>query len=285
MNWSDATTEMVMTLLLLTLVLGMRASLEAQASMDIPANFVAGGVYVTLPTNRGSLHLYTNTGGGSVILSKEAAARLGLMTKPVADPEVQAELGADVKSVDGLHIEPPFPPLPSRIFVVQHTSAIPGWPRHADGFIGAKWFEGGIWTWDYPAQKLRREPTTWRPTSSMHEAVVSFKTNLDGSRPNNFPRINVLVGGQSVPMLLDTGAETLVTESALKMLKDGLPVLRSTSMLQASLFEKLHALHPDWSYLRDAQVTTHSAMLRVNFVIIAGQKTGPVWFTERPNAA
>jgi hypothetical protein len=101
----------------------------------------------------------------------------------------------------------------------------------------------------------------------------------------NFPRIVVRIDGDSLPMLLDTGAETLLTASALAALHDGGPAFRATSMIAHSVFARWHNDHPRWPVVDSAQVVTHSRMIRVPHVDIAGILTAPVWFTERSDAS
>lgn len=93
------------------------------------------------------------------------------------------------------------------------------------------------------------------------------------------------IDGTDVPLLLDTGAETYLTTAALAALNDGGPQFRATSMIVASLFDAWHKKHPDWRVIEDAQTTTHSPMIEVPRVDIAGVAVGPVWFTKRGDDA
>ncbi len=268
------------------LAAGLIAAAPVPGATDVPARFVADRVYVDLPLKSGgTLDLYTDSGGGSLILSRRAATRVGLALHPIDNPQVRAALGKDARSASPPALAGALPPLPARLFVVARAAQMPTWPEQGDGFLGAKWFEGGIWTWDYPAHHLRREDAAWVAGRGLHETALGFLTSADGSRPTNFARIEVGIDGQTVPMLLDTGAETFLTPAALARLGDGGPALRATSMIEASLFDRLHARHPDWAYVPVAQVATGSPMLLVPSVEIAGLRSGPVWMTRRSDAA
>lgn len=248
---------------------------------EVPSEFVADTVYVKLPVGSDALRLYTDTGGGSLIVSRAAASRLHLKIMPINDPEAKAELGPDAAAILPPELASPLPPLPARAFLAQRAAQIPSWPEQGDGFVGAKWFEGGIWTWDYAHHKLRREAPTWAPSSNAHGTSLGFKTEKDGTRPTNFARIEVELDGRKIPMLLDTGAETMLSSAALDQIGDHGPALRSTSMLRASDFDRLHQTHPTWPFIANAQLATNAPMLLVPFVEIAGIRSGPIWFTRR----
>ncbi len=265
---------------MLTMFLLLSAAVASNRA-EIPSEFVADTVYVNLPVGRDAIRLYTDTGGGSLIVSRAAASRLHLRITPISDPDAKAELGPNAAAIEPPKLADPIPPLPARAFLVERAAQIKSWPEQGDGFVGAKWFEGGVWTWDYVHHRLLREGSTWAPQANAHSAALGFKTGADGTRQTSFARIEVNVDGQAIPMLLDTGAETMLTKAALDSLGDGGPSLRATSMLRASDFDRLHEEHPDWPFIANAQLTTNAPMLRVPFVEIAGLRSGPVWFTRR----
>ena len=116
-------------------------------------------------------------------------------------------------------------------------------------------------------------------------STLGFKTEANGARKTNFPRIKIKLDGREIAMLLDTGAETMLSKAALDQIGDDGPALRSTSMLEASVFDRLHDDHPGWPFIPNAQLATNAPMLRVPFVEIAGIRSGPVWFTRRSDEA
>jgi hypothetical protein len=168
---------------------------------------------------------------------------------------------------------------------VPNVRELPGWPEQGDGILGAAWFAGRIWTWDYPRRRFSLESSTWRPQWAARCVRLGFKTSATSARVANFPRIDVAVAGRRLPLLLDTGAETYLSDPALSQLHDGGPRMRATSMISASVFSAWHRAHPDWPLIDDAQVGTHAAMIRVADVDIAGLHSGPVWFTHRSDAS
>lgn len=279
-----------MSLQILALTAGLLAgSLGAcHAGTVLPSRFEAGRVYVTPRAASGSrLTLYTDSGGGGPLLSRAAAERLHLPLRPATDPDMKAELGADAMLAPFPHFakDDPTPPPPERqTAVVRRVAQVPGWPEQGDGLLGQSWFGGHVWTWDYPARKFILEHANFAAPKSARAVPLGFKTDAHGKRVTNFPRIVVKIDGADVPLLLDTGAETFLTPVALAALKDGEPRLRATSMIAKSLFDALRKKHPGWRVIPDAQVGTHAAMIEAPDVEIAGLHSGPVWFTERPDA-
>ena len=204
---------------------------------------------------------------------------------PATDPDLLQALGAGarVASAPVFARLPGLPPDASFV-VLKEIVQIPGWPSQGDGILGQAWFGGHVWTWDYGRRKLILRPDGWTPGAKAHPVSVSFKTDAAGQRETNFPRIEIRVDGETIPVLFDTGAETYLTPEALKGLNDGGPRLRATTMIMHSVFERWHAAHPDWAVIENAQVATHSRMMRLPSVEVGGVTTGPVWVTERPDA-
>jgi hypothetical protein len=262
------------------LLAGLASAATAMAGEIVPSRFEADTVYVLLPTARGPVELYTDTGGGGFILSERAADRLHLKVGKADNAALSAELGAQARIAAPPQLTGRLPKLPARAIVLPRAAQIPAWPEQGDGFVGASWFAGGIWTWDYPGHRLVHERSDWRPPADARTVALSFKVDPDGTRPTNFARVQITIDGRALPMLLDTGAETFLTEDAVQRLGGG-PQLRATSMIAASVFDQWRSAHPDWRFIDNAQVATNAAMIEVPSVEIAGFRTGPVWFTRR----
>lgn len=269
----------------------LAASAHAQPPCDLPSRFEADRVYVTPTTQDGQvLRLFTDSGGG-LFLRQAAATRLGLEAVAPDDAKKETNDAAQAQPstvrlpafADGKGIPPPMsgdgrvPVMPPRI-----QAPLPGLSAD-DGMLGQAWFSGRIWTWDYPGRKLRIEGAHWRASKDMRRVPLGFKTSASGTRELDFPRIEVTIDGHALPLLLDTGATTVLTPDALAALDDGLPAERATSMIANSVFQAWHKAHPDWRIIEDAQAGTGSAMIEVPDVEIAGWRVGPVWFTHRAN--
>lgn len=256
---------------------------EAQR-FEIPSQFSANQVYVRLETlDRKPLELYTDSGGGSLILGKAAAERLHLTMVPIQDADAVAELGAHARETIAPLLRPEQPPLPTRVFVIDSPRQMSAFPEQADGVVGAAWFAEGIWTWDYPRHHLYKESHDWRPTPGAHRATLGFQTDSAGKRTTNFARVDISVDGRAMQMLLDTGAETFLRPEALALIQDREPLLRATSMIRASIFDSWRKAHPEWRFVDNAEVSTGAPMILVPQVRIARLRAGPVWFTRRPD--
>lgn len=273
------------SLLLAWLIAGVSSTTQA---VPLPTQFEGDLVYVIPRVGESeTLRLYTDTGGG-YFLSSEAVARLKLDAQP-APPELQQEMGplarlarlpASLPESDlprGLGLDGAIPVMPDR-----SGGILPG-ANPMDGMLGAPWFGGRIWTWDFAGRRLIHEASDWTATAGMQRVPLHFKQAPDGRRVTHFPRIAVRIDGRELPMLLDTGAMTVLAPEALQTLDDGAPAQRATSMIADNVFQAWRSAHPEWRVIEKAQAGTGSAMIEVPEVEIAGHLVGPVWFTHRPD--
>lgn len=260
-------------------------SFAAQAG-DMPAQFEADLVYLVAEGDNGrTLQMYTDTGGG-LFLKHAAVERLQLETV-AADPALVREMGPDTRTTRfpafavaaGIPapalLDGTMPVLPAEL-----STSLPGM-HEDDGMLGQAWFADRIWTWNYPARRFRIESPDWQATEDMRRVPLGFRADAEGMRLTSFPRIDVSIDGHVVPLLLDTGAMTVLTAQAMGALDDGLPAQRATSMITDSVFRAWREAHPEWRVIETAQAGTGSAMIEVPEVEIAGWRVGPVWFTHR----
>ena len=156
-------------------------------------------------------------------------------------------------------------------------------PGGGDGMLGQRWFAGGVWTFDYPAQKLILRAASFAPTTEMrqHAAPLGFHKARLGFREHNHPRIVVAVAGETVEALFDTGATVWLSPEAMNIMNASGDAERGTCFAAASLFERWHRTHPDWRVIEGGCTKTGAALIEVPEVEVAGLKTGPVWFTHR----
>lgn len=269
------------------LVLGAAGVAANTPAHVLPTSFEADRVYVVPETTDGKrLRLYTDTGGGQ-FLTESAVKRLGLRITPAPEPESADESG------DGGQFAA-FPeqrsdrsiPLPSdadRFWVMPAEMVRKQGFDIGDGLLGQAWFDGHVWTWDYPGERLTLEGSDWTPSRTATRVALGFRTGEEGKRETGFPRMTIHVDGKPIDVLLDTGATTTLTPAALKVLADGGPADRATSMIVDTQFKAWQKAHPDWRVIEGAQAGTHSAMIEVPAVEIGGATVGPVWFTHRPD--
>ncbi len=280
-----------MRYVLLQLLLPMAATHAA----TIPTRFEADRVFATPTTTTGeTLRLYTDTGGGANLLCRNVARRLGLRVETLPPNEkLASELGDDL----GRATLPPSRPdagIPANqdgdaSFLV-HDCAKVG-KGLGEGLLSQHWFAGRTWTWDYPAQRLSLENANWTPASGARSVPLGFRRAEADSPAFHMPRIVVRIDGKPIDMLLDTGATGAPTRQALVAQPTPAPVngVRATSFITKSTLDTWHAAHPEWIVVDKADDLFApkfiARAIRVPHVDIAGSTIGPVWFTERPDAA
>lgn len=276
--------------LLLAAALSTTAATAVDADTDtgttLPARFESDLVYVA-PTfvDGSSLLFYTDTGGGYFI-DADVAKKQGIATVAGSE-DLRRELGPGAmlarlpaqqedRSIPlGIANDGAIP-----ILADAKRGQLPGM-RPVDGMLGAPWFAGRVWTWDFKAARFRVEGADWAAGSATRRVPLGFKRAPDGSAGLAYPRIEVRIDGKVLPLLFDTGAMTVLAPEALAALKDGAPAQRATSMIVDTVFQAWRKAHPEWRVIEAAQLGTGSAMIEVPEVEIAGWRVGPVWFTHR----
>jgi hypothetical protein len=256
----------------------------------IPTRY-SGHRFVAAPTlaGGGNLTLLTDSAGGTILFAA-AAQRLKL-----AIVEVAAEHGAPEKMrlaelpafEPGSAIPPPKGTSNGRLIVADLKSGeVPEFMKRYDGLLGQQWFAGRVWTFDYPGRRLLwRAPGDLPPHDAAHEVRLGFRTSPSGERATNFARLPVMVDGEVIDFLFDTGATNVLPDKVLQAIGDGEPAERGTSFLTRSQFDRWHKKHPQWRALDNVKTLTGSAMIEIPEVIIAGHAVGPVWFTVQPDRA
>lgn len=225
--------------------------------------------------------LFLDTGGGGNLLSDAVAARLGLPVR--TEPN-----GARTAPAPGtgtwrdLPLARSGPPAPGRFHVVsaERSPMQPLFVTALGGLLAGGWFADRVWTMDYPHHQLWLRDAPPRETGR-EWIPIYLRTDAQGRHPTNLPRLRVVVDGDTLDMLLDTGASTRLTDSALSVIGDGGPAGRATSFVTAEWFDRWHARHPDWPTVEHADIVSGFGMIRVPTVRVGGTDVGPVWFTMR----
>jgi hypothetical protein len=157
-----------------------------------------------------------------------------------------------------------------------------GFPA-ADGFLGNGWFADRVWLFDYPDRRLALLPDGTAPRR-MGGATVPLAFRSGNPRAaQKMGRVRVAVDGDSLDLLFDTGATTVLTDSALASIGDGRPASRAASFVTRSVFDRWHARHPDWRVVLRGERGTDADMIEVPAVDAGGVRSGPAWFTARPD--
>ena len=96
------------------------------------------------------------------------------------------------------------------------------------------------------------------------------------------PRIQVIVDGDTIDMLLDTGATSVLSPEAIAIVEPG-PAVRASAFAAAHLWDGWRSKHPDWRVIVGGEANTRADLIGVPHVWIAGYDVGTVWFAKRPD--
>jgi len=263
-------------------VLGLVASAGASADQRLPAKLEAGRFVLEITTEDGRVSRWFTDSGGGLFVTAEAVERLDLETIEVDEGEGRKSRYAALPRSAGAAIPPPLEN-EGRLFVFTQEPGRRGpFEESFDGMLGQAWHAGRRLVFDYPAGTL----TELAPESPLPETAASvllgFKTDDEGVRELDFPRLTATIDGEPIELLFDTGATVTLTDAALEALGGG-PRERATSFVVAARFDEWRARHPEWRVLEAAEAGTGSALLEVPAVAFAGVTVGPVWFTRRPD--
>lgn len=243
---------------------------------------------VDLPTvDRDTLHLLADTGGGGgMLLTDNYLAKHRLAT------EEMMEGGQHFKIVSFAAIsdQPGFPTPAMMIAGESKVGFLPAsdWPfAHVDGVLGHKWFAGRVWCMDYLNKTLKVNSQLRPAASDKHVTKLGFQSNAFGMRGSEFPRIEIIVDGDTLQMLFDTGATIIMSDSA-RAAMNSTEYSMATSFIIESVFVKWKKKHPEWRVIQNGDVQfalrgVLAGSIEVPQVTVAGHQVGPVWFTSRPD--
>jgi hypothetical protein len=150
--------------------------------------------------------------------------------------------------------------------------------RRTDGQLGYDWFTDRIWTLDYPGRRILLHATTPPRVDGEHETPLGFVVDSAGHRIGVVPRIAIVVDGDSLNMLFDTGATIWMPDAARAAVGGNEGSERAVSLIWQSIFDRWRQRHPEWPVVADGDEVSHAPLIRVPSVRIAGFDTGPVWF-------
>ena len=204
--------------------------------MEFPVEFVGNRFFVVTD----GLRLYTDTGGGYWI-SRVAVERLGLRVTTEETEEGRLDF-----------VELPFEP-GREIPVLDQEFP---W---ADGLLGAPWFAGRVWTFDYANGRL------------LTDGAIAEDTHTIALRGSPYATIEASIAGETFPFLFDTGATVQAADGD-----------RGTCFLIGSLFDRWRAMY-GWPVAENVDQGVAPAM-HAPEVIVAGHTVGPVEFGRRPDA-
>ena len=127
----------------------------------------------------------------------------------------------------------------------RHVLPPPNRALDFDGMLGQAWFADRVWTFDYAARRLLLHLEAPTPMPGAHRVSLGFQTDSSGRRATSFPRISVVVGGDTLHLLFDTGATGALPPAAVAALGDTLPPVRATSFITTEVLNRWRERHPE----------------------------------------
>lgn len=265
--------------ILATALAATPAGAKPATAQVLPTVYEAGHFYAVPETVDGQkLKLLVDTGGagggGRYVLLPSTVKRLHLPTRTCD--------GIEVASLPHFKpdqsLPPPIAPACGQVALIGTID-----------ILGAGYLPGRTWTFDYPDHRLQAEGSDWHPSPDAYKAPLGFPKSPDGSLSDGFATIEIKVDGQTIPMLLDTGATAHPTAAGEKA--SGTPTVNGegvTSYITTSVLERWHKAHPDWRVVDKGDdlggPKQASRLIEVPNIEIADWSVGPVWFTERADA-
>jgi hypothetical protein len=152
-----------------------------------------------------------------------------------------------------------------------------------DVFFGQNLFMGKSWTIDYPGRKVWVN-TPLNRTDQMRPGMesIGFKKNESGEKIFGHPSMQIVVDGDTIDVLFDTGATIILSDNGKKALHTDKKTIAG-SFIASSVFDKWRTRHPEWKYFE--KTDRSNDVIEVPGITIAGVEAGPVLFARRPDSA
>ena len=253
----------------------------AAATLLLPSHFSGNLVFLTPTVSDGrSLNILLDTGGYDLI-APGTVDSLGLPTAPVSLGSRPRATVAFPKFLPGASI-----PVPATRWLIARPEAFAStFALNVDATLGASWFASGALSIDYRRQQVALE------SISASQQTVSIEVKSAPPPVEQLPGetlvlVPVSVGGESLSMLLDTGATARIRPEFRTRMPDASAV-RQVSFASRSLVERWHREHPDWPFVPNgAELPSGSGfrnadMIRVDVLSVGMRRAPPTWFLAR----
>lgn len=229
----------------------------AQEATPLPCQFEHGLITLLVPQPcQDTLRFYLDTGGIDALYRSGQRKRCS----PPSSERDQPNTIASCFRANGI-------PWPTGLELQRSRERDPGW----DGMLGRGWFGTGRWRFDLGAKKLAA--VTNDPMPNAETVTLGKRPSAVAGSAGSLLRIPVLISGDTVHLLFDTGA---------RMIDDrGVP--HATSFISDSLFNRWHARFPEWTVLpaMDHSLRRSADQIIVPELTIGTRTIGPVVFTLR----
>ena len=263
----------------------------------IPSRFIDGARFYIqiLSVNNDTLLGFADTGGGFTAIYPGTVDRLQLAGQVQTIQSEIGELGAlpftDVVKDDRIpKIEIPFfltlkessfmvPP--KQIMESEIREIVKAIPH--DIFLGQYFFIGKAWTFDYRKQEVWvNTPVLKTNANAANVQLLGFKKDKDGKKLYGHPSMKVVIDGDTLDVLFDTGASFLLSAAGRTNLNTT-QLSMGGSFIARSVFDRWRQKHPDWKVFEKSD--GQADIIEVPEIKIGSYTAGPVLFSVRPDEA
>ena len=222
------------------------------------------------------IKFYTDTGGGRV-MAQSAVRKMGIIPDTTF-----VERGKTVQMVD---LAPYFQKQGLPAPVAPHM-AVTEFSGESEGLLGSSWFADKVWNFDYQNKTLAIvQKIKWSKAMTKHTVNLGFQKDKAGQKTTHFPRIPMVVEGDTLQVLFDTGAMANLNQEAQKQF--GCKAI-GASFITRSIFNRWRQKHPKWQVIEKGNVIfmhgkkrLEEDLIQVPKITIGGYEVGPVWFASR----
>ena len=150
-----------------------------------------------------------------------------------------------------------------------------------DGMFGREWFANKVWTIDYEQEEIFNGVYDMVSTSS---TSLFFKKDSLGNVLTALPRMEVIIDGDTLSFLLDTGAQARLSVNVQKRVQ--LDEFEAISFIERSTFDKWKTSHPNWLIIEKADMSygLNASMIQVPSIKIGERTIHSIWFVVRDDS-
>ena len=263
----------------------------------LPSHFIDGArFYIKIATtNSDTLLAFGDTGGGFTAIFPDAVAKAGLndilKTINLGNRSIQYIRFDDLVGDNSIpHMEPTsYLPITESVFLAPDMEML-GDEGSAmlqavqqDIFLGQHFFMGKAWTFDYLQQKIWvNTPIEKNDLKNKNIQSIGFKNDENGKKLYGHPSMKVLIDGDTLDMLFDTGASFFLSDSG-KIRMNTTKSSLAGSFIAKSVYNKWISKHPTWKIFKSTD--TNADVIEVPEITIGNYTAGPVLFSVRPDEA
>lgn len=274
------------------LIHGPLQSQNIQHPIRLPATFHDALIFLEPVSEEGdTLRIFTDTAGGT-LLYESGVKRMGLTTTS-AIIQGQQQTAAFLPPLDTTNYIPP-PLVSDGLLPVRDDDRMPPHHEvilgrgdsplpHRDGVLGSTWFASRCWRINFREESMfvissdPKEP----PEEIDSDAAVPLAFFEEGDRRQyHFARVDVVISGDTLPMVLKTGSNIILSEEAQDALNHPDPLLPA-GLISRSVAERWLDENPRWNVIQQADRLYGSDLIEVPEVRIGPHTAGPVRFAVR----